>query len=81
MCAVPLVSFAHAFAAFPTTTRRSVFDLAQTAAWRKLYEPARVPCCDFPADHVPPGGRKGDAAPVDLRKALWVAEKVGWPVG
>ncbi|KAG2495312.1 hypothetical protein HYH03_006584 [Edaphochlamys debaryana] len=45
-------------------------------AMRKLLEPARVPCCDFPQDYVPPGGRKGDPWPVDVRKALWVAERV-----
>ncbi|GFR42106.1 hypothetical protein Agub_g2949, partial [Astrephomene gubernaculifera] len=45
-------------------------------ASRKLQEPTRVAACDFPPDYVPSGGRKGDSGPVDVRKALWVAEKV-----
>ncbi|GIL77114.1 hypothetical protein Vretifemale_6670, partial [Volvox reticuliferus] len=45
-------------------------------AIRRLQEPSRVPCCDFPADYLPVGTRKGDSAPVDVRKALWVAERV-----
>lgn len=45
-------------------------------AMRKVSEPARVPCCDFPMDYVPSGGRKGDAPALDVRKALWVADKV-----
>jgi hypothetical protein len=51
------------------------------AALRKLAEPSRVPAVDFPSDHVPPGGRKGDPPPVDTRKALAIAERVrggGW---
>ncbi|EFJ45415.1 hypothetical protein VOLCADRAFT_94255 [Volvox carteri f. nagariensis] len=45
-------------------------------ATRRLQEPSRVPCCDFPADYLPSGARKNDSAPVDVRKALWVAERV-----
>ena len=43
---------------------------------RKVSEAARVPCCDFPPDYVPSGGRKGDASVLDIRKALWVSDKV-----
>lgn len=35
-----------------------------------------MPCCDFPPDYLPPGGRKGDPPSVDVRKATWVADKV-----
>ncbi|KXZ43387.1 hypothetical protein GPECTOR_92g610 [Gonium pectorale] len=45
-------------------------------AVKKLSEPARVACCDFPPDYLPAGARKGESSPVDIRKALWVAEKV-----
>ena len=35
-----------------------------------------MPAADFPPDYLPPGGRKGDSGCVDVRKALWVAERV-----
>ncbi len=43
------------------------------AALRKVQEPARLPCCDFPPDWAP---RKGGVPVVDVRKCLWVADKV-----
>lgn len=40
---------------------------------RKMSEPARLPCCDFPPDWAP---KKGGPPMVDVRKCLWVADKV-----
>ncbi len=40
---------------------------------KKLSEAARLPCCDFPTEYAP---KKGAGAVVDIRKCLWVADKV-----
>jgi len=40
---------------------------------RKLAEPARLPCIDFPADFSP---RRGGEPVADVRKCLWVADKL-----
>lgn len=40
-----------------------------------MNEPARLPCADFPPDWAP-GGRKGSPAYADVRKCLWVADRV-----
>lgn len=42
--------------------------LSLSAGMKRLAEPARVPCTDYPPDYAP---RKGEAAVVDVRKALW----------
>ncbi|KAF5835795.1 hypothetical protein DUNSADRAFT_6884 [Dunaliella salina] len=41
---------------------------------KRLSEPARLPCCDFPADWS--GTKKGGHPLADVRKCLWVADKV-----
>lgn len=41
---------------------------------KAIGEPARLPCCDFPSDYA---ARKGGSAMVDVRKCLFVADKVG----
>lgn len=43
-------------------------------ALKRLGEPARLPCCDFPADWS--GAKKGGHPQADVRKCLWVADKV-----
>jgi hypothetical protein len=43
------------------------------AALKKLGEPARLPCCDFPEGWSP---KKGGQPMVDVRKCLWVADKL-----
>jgi hypothetical protein len=63
-----------------TSVRAPPF-LPLPTAMRKVSEPARVPCCDFPNDYVPAGGRKGDSPALDIRKALWVSDKVRTAAG
>lgn len=40
---------------------------------KRLADAARIPCVDYPPDYAP---RKGEPPVVDVRKALWVADKV-----
>ena len=68
--------------------RVSIFHRFMTETWgagaleaflqgfQRLSEPARVPCCDFPSDHVPAGGSRMAQSVADVRKCLWVADKV-----
>jgi hypothetical protein len=43
-------------------------------AWRRLQEPSKVPCVEFPVTAAT--ALRGEPFPADVRKCLWVADKV-----
>jgi len=46
---------------------------------KRLSEPSRLNCCDFPSEWV--GTKRSGHPMVDVRKCLWVADKVGGCAG